>query len=90
MFQQTVELYIKRIMDFLIYAKNYFIRTNPLESFIVSIIEDIQEFLTVKKKLKMAQYRVNYHKYQFQKMEQLIAENNQHNFLKGSQLDQKR
>ncbi len=90
MFQQAIELYIKRIMDFLIYAKNYFIRTNPLEAFLVSIIEDIQEFLTVKKKLKMAQYRVNYHKFQFQKMEQLIAENNQHNFLKGSQLDQKR
>lgn len=90
MFQQTIELYIKRIMDFLVYAKNYFIRTNPLESFLVSIIEDIQEFLTIKKKLKMAQYRVNYHRFQFQKMEQLIAENNQHNFLKGSQLDQKR
>ena len=88
--QQTIELYIKRIMDFLVYAKNYFIRTNPIESFIVSIIESIQEFLTVKKKLKMAQYRVNYHKFQFQKMEQLIAENNQHNFLRGSQLDQKR
>ncbi len=90
MFQQAIGLYIKRIMDFLIYAKNYFIRTNPIEAFLVSIIQDIQEFLTVKKKLKMAQYRVNYHKFQFQKMEQLIAENNQHNFLKGSQLDQKR
>ena len=90
MFQETLELYIKRILDFLIYTRNYFIRNNPIQMIIVTIVEGLKDFLTVKKKLKMAQYRVNYHKFQFQKMEQLIAENSQHNFLKGSQLDQKR
>ena len=90
MFQEALGLYIKRILDFLIYTKNYFIRTNPIQMMINSIVEGIKDFLTVKKKLKMAQYRLNYHRHQLNKMEQLIAENSQHNFLKGSNIDQKR
>ena len=90
MFRETLELYIKRIMDFLIYTKNYFIRKNPLQSVTASIVDGIKDFLTVKKKLRMAQYRLNYHRHQLNKMEQLIAENSQHSFLKGSNLDQKR
>lgn len=90
MFQQTLNLYISRILDFLIYAKNYIIRTNPVQAMLASIIEGIKDFLTIKKKLKMAQYRLNYHNHQLQKMEQLIAENADHNFLKGANIDQKR
>ena len=90
MFRETLELYIKRIMDFLVYTKNYFIRKNPLQSVTESIVDGIKDFLTVKKKLRMAQYRLNYHRHQLNKMEQLIAENSQHSFLKGSNLDQKR
>ncbi len=90
MFRETLELYIKRILEFLTYAKNYIIRTNPIQSFWNSIVEGIKDFLTIKKKLKMAQYRLNYHKHQLNKMEQLIAENSQHSFLKGTNLDQKR
>lgn len=90
MFQETLGLYFKRILDFLIYARNYFIRTNPIQMMINSIVEGIKDFLTVRKKLRMAQYRLNYHQHQLNKMEQLIAENSQHNFLKGSNLDQKR
>ncbi|MBR1424385.1 hypothetical protein IJ579_02340 [bacterium] len=90
MFQQTIELYWKRILDFLMYTRNYLIRNNPVQTVLKGIIEGLKDFLTVKKKLKMAQYRLNYHKHQLQKMEQLIAENSQHNFLKGAHLDQKR
>ena len=66
------------------------IRKNPVQSMANSFVEGIKDFLTVKKKLRMAQYRLNYHRHQLNKMEQLIAENSQHNFLKGSNLDQKR
>jgi hypothetical protein len=66
------------------------IRRNPLKEIANSIVEGIKDFLTIKKKLKMAQYRLNYHNHQLQKMEQLIAQNADHNFLKGSNLDQKR
>lgn len=90
MFRETLDLYIKRILDFLLYSKNYIIRKNPIQAISTSVVEGIKDFLTIKKKLKMAQYRLNYHQHQLQKMEQLIAENSQHNFLKGSTLDQKR
>ena len=90
MFRETLELYIKRIVDFLIYTKNYFIRKNPIQGIVNSVVEGVKDFLTVKKKLKISQYRLNYHRHQLQKMEQLIAENSEHSFLKGSHLDQKR
>ncbi|MBP3820221.1 hypothetical protein J6G99_01085 [bacterium] len=90
MFQETLELYLRRLLDFLIYSKNYLIRTNPIKAFSAQFVESVKDFLTIKKKLKMAQYRLNYHQHQLQKMEQLIAENSEHNFLKGANLDQKR
>ena len=90
MLRQTLETNIKRIIDFLIYSKNFLIRKSPIKSLINSVVEGLKDFLTMKKKLKMAQYRLNYHKHQLQKMEQLIAENNDHTFLKGKNLNETR
>ena len=71
MLRETLEMNIKRIIDFLIYSKNFLIRKNPIKSMQDSFVEGIKEFLTMNKKRKMAQYRLNYHRHQFQKMEQL-------------------
>jgi len=90
MLRETLEMNIKRILDFLIYSKNFLIRKNPLKLLVESVVEGIKDFLTMKKKLKMAQYRLNYHRHQFNKMEQLIAENNDHSFLKGNNLNETR
>ena len=83
MLRETLEMNIKRLIDFLIYSKNFLSLKN-------SIIDGLKDFLTMKKKLKMAQYRLNYHRHQLHKMEQLIAENNEHNFLKGKNLNETR
>ncbi len=90
MLRETLETNIKRLVDFLIYSKNFLIRKNPLKSLTNSMVEGLKDFLTMKKKLKMAQYRLNYHRHQLHKMEQLIAENNEHNFLKGKNLNETR
>ena len=90
MLRDTLEMNIKRIIDFLIYSKNFLIRKSPIKAMMNSIVEGIRDFLTMKRKLKMAQYRLNYHRHQFQKMEQLIAENNQHSFLRGNKLNETR
>ncbi len=90
MLRETLEMNIKRVIDFLIYSKNFLIRKNPIKTMSQSIIEMVKDFLTMNKKRKMAQYRLNYHRHQFQKMEQLIAENNQHTFLKGNNLNETR
>ena len=88
--QDTLEMNIKRIIDFLIYSKNFIIRKSPLKALMNNLVEGLKDFLTMKKKLKMAQYRLSYHQHQFQKMEQLIAENNQHSFLRGNNLNETR
>ena len=90
MLRETLEMNIKRVIDFLIYSKNFLIRKNPIKTMSQSIIEMVKDFLTMNKKRKMAQYRLNYHRHQFQKMEQLIAENNLHTFLKGNNLNETR
>ena len=90
MLRETLEMNIKRLLDFLIYSKNFLIRKNPFKSLSNSILDGLKDFLTMKKKLKMAQYRLNYHRHQLQKMEQLIAENNEHNFLKRKNLNETR
>ena len=90
MLRDTLETNIKRIIDFFIYLKNFLIRKNPIKTMSNSLAEGIKEILTINKKRKMAQYRLNYHRHQFQKMEQLIAENNQHTFLRGNNLNETR
>ena len=90
MLRDTLETNIKRLVDFLIYSKNFLIRKNPIKSMTNSCVEGLKELWTMTKKRKMAQYRLNYHRHQFQKMEQLIAENNQHTFLQGSHLNETR
>ncbi len=57
---------------------------------IEGIVGNLKDMLSIRQKLKMAQYRVNYHKHQLMKMESLIAENNEHTFLKGKNLNETR
>ncbi len=89
-FRETLEMNVARIVDFLIYSKNFLIRKNPFQAMVNSFVEGLKDLLTMKKKLRMAQYRLNYHRHQFQKMEQLITENNNHTFLKGNNLNETR
>ena len=50
----------------------------------------IKDYLTMNKKLKMAKYRLNYQMYKLNQMEQLIAENNDHVFLRGNKINLQR
>ena len=81
---------IKRLVNFLNFAQSFFIRKNPIRALIASIVTSLKEMLTIRQKLKMAKYRVNYHKHQLYKMESLIAESNEHTFLKGKNLNETR
>lgn len=90
MLRQTLETNIKRIVDFLIYSKNFIARKSPIKALVASVVNGLKEFLTMRKKLKMAQYRLNYHQHQLMKMEQLIAKNSEHTFLKGANLNETR
>ena len=81
---------IKRFVNFLNFARSFFKRKNPFKEFAISIITSLKEMMTIRQKLKMAKYRVSYHQHQLHKMESLIAESNEHTFLKAKNLNELR
>lgn len=87
---ETIETSLRRIRNFINFSRSFFIRKNPFKMLIEGIVGNLKDMLSVRQKLKMAQYRVNYHKHQLMKMESLIAENNEHTFLKGKNLNETR
>ena len=86
----SVKTSLKRIRNFLNFARSFFIRKNPIKLFVNEIVSSLKEMFSIRQKLKMAHYRVNYHKHQLNKMESLIAESNEHTFLKGKNLNETR
>ena len=81
---------LKRIRNFINFTRSFFIRKNPFKMLVEEIVNGLKDMFSVRQKLKMAQYRVNYHKHQLMKMDSLIAENNEHTFLKGKNLNETR
>ncbi|MGN0005232.1 MAG: hypothetical protein ACI37Z_04610 [Candidatus Gastranaerophilaceae bacterium] len=55
-----------------------------------TVTSQLRDFLTFSKKMKMAKYRVNYQRYKLDQMQKLIAQNNEHVFLKGRTLNETR
>lgn len=90
MFQEVLMTNAQKMMNFLQFAKSYFYRKNPLKAFANQFSAMIKDFLTMPKKIKMARYRLNYQKYKLSQMEQLIAQNNEHVFLRGRTLNETR
>ena len=88
--REEIQDNLRRLVNFLNFARSFFQRKNPFKALAESLINSLKEMLTIRQKLKMAKYRVNYHKHQLYKMENLIAENNEHTFLKGRNLNETR
>ena len=88
--QQTLQTHLHRFKNFLGFSRGFLIRRNPLKTLTQGLVDSLKSFLTIKKKLKLAQYRVNYHRNQLNKMETLIAKNNEHMFLKGKNINEVR
>ena len=62
---------LKRIRNFINFTRSFFIRKNPFKMLVEEIVNGLKDMFSVRQKLKMAQYRVNYHKHQLMKMESL-------------------
>ena len=88
--REVLQENLKRLVNFLNFTQSFFRRKNPIKALILSLVASLKDMLTIRQKLKMAQYRVNYHKHQLYKMESLIAESNEHTFLKGKNLNETR
>ena len=62
--REEIQNNIKRLVNFMNFARSFFQRKNPFKALIVSLLTSLKEMLTIRQKLKMAKYRVNYHKHQ--------------------------
>lgn len=87
---RTIAIYVQRFKNFLQFSRAYLDRNNPIKAFSATIVAQLKDFLTIGKKMKMAKYRVNYQKYKLDQMQKLIAQNNEHVFLKGRTLNETR
>ena len=90
MLQQTLETNFRRFRNFLGYSQGFIRRHNPIKVLTKGFVEICKSMLTINKKIKMSKYRLSYHRHQLYKMESLIAENNQHAFLRGRNINEVR
>ncbi len=88
--QQTIQTNIKRVKNFIGFAKSYLVRKNPVKAFINETVAMIKDMLSITKKRKLAKYRLNYQMYKLNQMEKLIAANNDHVFLRGNKFNEMR
>lgn len=88
--QQTIQMNIRRMTNFLGFAKGFLVRNNPVQMILGEIARLLKDLLTMSKKKKMAQYRLHYQMHKLNQMEDLIAKNNDHVFLKGQNFNEMR
>ena len=87
MLQEVLQTNFQKTVNFFGYLAAYFRRHNFLQEFANKMVAMLKDFLSMNRKLKMARYRVNYQMYKLDQMEKLIAENNEHVFLRGNKLN---
>ena len=88
--QQLIKENVKRIKTFMNYSKNYLRRNNPIKVLKKTIVAGLKDALSINKKRKMVQYKLKYQMHQLNQMEKLIAQNNEHVFLRGNKFNEMR
>lgn len=88
--QQTLNKKLKNLRTFLIYSKNYLIRNNPIKLIKKELLASIKDAFAFRKKTKLVKYKLKYQMHQLNQMEKLIAQNNEHAFLRGNKFNEMR
>ena len=88
--QQAIKTNLKRLKTFLNYSRNYLRRNNPFKVLKKELVASLKDALSINKKRKMVQYKLKYQMHQLSQMEKLIAQNNEHVFLRGKKINEMR
>ena len=88
--QQAIQLNIRKVSNFLGFARGYLARHNPILLVFAEFARVLKDVFTVTKKKKLAKYRLDYQLYRLSQMEDLIAKNNDHVFLRGQNFNEMR
>jgi len=88
--QKVLKANLKKLKTFLTYTKNYLIRNNPVKLFKRELIAGLKDAFSINKKRKLVKYKLKYQMHQLSQMEKLIAQNNEHAFLRGNKFNEMR
>ena len=88
--QQAIQTNLKRLKTFLNYSRNYLKRNNPVKLLKNNVVAGLKDALSINKKKKMLKYKLKYQMHQLNQMEKLIAQNNEHTFLRGNKFNEMR
>ena len=83
----VLELHIRQMRNFTV---AFLKKKNPLKMMIEGTTSYIQNLLTINQKLTRINNRINYERYKLKKTELILAQNSEHVFLKGRQINQTR
>ena len=72
------------------FARSFIVRKNPIKMILIGIINVLKEIFSIKQKQKVVRYRLNYQIHKLQEMENMIARNNEHTFLRGNKFNEMR
>lgn len=85
-----IQLRIRQLNNFMGFAVAFLKKRNPVKLLIENTTAYVQELLTIRTKLTRIQNRINYERYKLKKTELILAQNSEHVFLKGRQINQTR
>ena len=88
--QKVLKTNIKKLKTFLNYTKNYLIRNNPVKMLKKGLIAGLKDAFSINKKKKLVKYKLKLKMHELSRMEKLIAQNNEHTFLRGNKFNEMR
>lgn len=72
------------------FARSFLIKKNPIKMMLITMVSMLKEMFSIKQKQKVVRYRLNYQVHKLQEMENMIANNNEHAFLRGRKFNEMR
>ena len=80
----------KKLINYMNFVIAFIRKKAKPKASINQALASLQELFSLKEKLKKIQYRINYEKYKLKKTELILAQNQDHVFIKGRKLNQTR
>lgn len=85
--QQALMSNLKSLKVFLNYTRNYCKRKFTLKTFKNEVVAVIKDAFAINKKRKRIRNKLRFQMHQLNQMERLIAQNNEHTFLRGNKFN---
>ncbi len=85
-----LQIQIRKVIGFINFLIVYIKKKNPIKSCINDTLTYIRDLVTVKQKLQKINNLINYEKYKYKKTELILAQNSEHFFLNGRNINQTR